>query len=101
VSRSKTTAKLNRDRARALPWAVLLQAAMVIGRRWRALSEKDRARIARLLRDSGGRPRNLRPKERRELRKLARKLDLKGMGRELVGLAGARRGRRGRRRRAS
>lgn len=83
---------------KALPWAALLRATVVIGRRWRALSQRDRARLARLLRDSGGRPGKLRPKERRELRGLVAKLDLKGMGRELLGLAGARRrrGRRGR-----
>ena len=83
---------------KALPWAILLQAGLVIGKRWRALSEKDRARLARLLRDTGGRPGNLRPKERKELRKLAGKLDLKGASRELLGVARPRRGRRGRRR---
>ena len=81
---------------KALPWAILLQAGLVIGKRWRALSEKDRARLARLLRDTGGRPGNLRPKERKELRKLAGKLDLKGASRELLGVARPRRGRRGR-----
>jgi hypothetical protein len=98
VSGSKAAARSSRDRVKALPWAILLQAALVIGKRWRALSEKDRARLARLLRDTGGRPGNLRPKERRELRKLAGKLDLKGASRELLGLAGRRRCRRGRRR---
>jgi hypothetical protein len=78
---------------------MLLQAGLVIARRWRALSEKDRARIARLVRESGGWPGNLRAKERRELRKLAGKLDLKGASRELIGLASPRRGRRRRRRR--
>jgi len=99
VSRSKITPRSTKsDRVKALPWAVLLQAGLVIAKRWRALSQQDRARIARLVRDSGGRPANLRPKERRELRKLAGKLDLKGASRELLGLAGPRRGRRGRRR---
>jgi hypothetical protein len=99
VSRSKTAStSTGRDRLKALPWALVLQAGLVVGKRWRALSHSDRARIARLLRDSGGRPANLRPKERKELRKLAGKLDLKGMSRELLGLAGPRRGRRGRRR---
>jgi hypothetical protein len=88
----------SRERVRALPWALVLQAGLVIGRRWRALSANDRARMARLLRDAGGRPSNLRPKERKELRKLAGKLDLKGASRELLSLAGSRRGRRGRRR---
>jgi hypothetical protein len=78
VSRSKTASTpAGRDRLKALPWALVLQAGLVVGKRWRALSTSDRARIARLLRDSGGRPANLRPKERKELRKLAGKLDLR------------------------
>jgi len=97
VSRSAYASHPKRDRVKALPWVTLAQAGLVIGRRWRTLSQKDRARLARLVRDSGGRPSNLRPKERKELRKLAEKLDIKGMSRELVTLA---RGRRGRRKRA-
>jgi hypothetical protein len=54
--------------------------------------------MTRLLRDSGGRPSNLSEKERKELRKLAGKLDLRGLGRELTALLG--RGRRGRGRRS-
>jgi hypothetical protein len=87
-----------RGRIKALPWAAALQAGMVVGDRWRRLSEKDRLRVRSLLRQSGGRPGNLTSKERRELRQLAGKLDLKGMGRELLPLArgrGRRRGRRG------
>jgi hypothetical protein len=83
-----------------LPWAALLQAGVVVGKRWRALSEKERARLTRLLRESGGRVGNLSEKERKELRRLAGKLDLKGMSRDLTGLA--RRGRaRGKTRRRS
>lgn len=86
----------------ALPWAALLQALLVARRHWQSLSEKDRARLAGLARDSGGRWGNLSVKERLELRRLAGKLDLKGLRRELMGLrggAGARR--RCRRRRAA
>jgi hypothetical protein len=75
----------------------LLQAVVVIGRHWRELSEKDRARLSGLVRDSGGRLGNLSGKERAELRKLAGKLDLKGIGSELTGLARGRRTRRKRR----
>jgi hypothetical protein len=86
-------------RVKALPWAALMQAGMVVGERWRRLSEKDRLRARALLRQSGGRISNLNAKERKELRQLAGKLDLKGMGRELLPLArgrgGRRRGRRG------
>ena len=84
-------------RIKALPWAAVLQAGMVVGDRWRRLSEKDRLRVRTLLRQSGGRLSNLSAKERKELRQLAGKIDLHGMGRELLPLARGRgRGRRGR-----
>jgi hypothetical protein len=101
VSRSTAAPKSKRERVKALPWAALLQAVVVIGRRWRSLSQKDRARLTRLTRESRGRLGNLSAKERAELRKLAGKLDLKGIGRELLGLARGGRGARRRRRRAS
>jgi hypothetical protein len=86
---------------RALPWATIAQAGFVIGRRWAALSAKDRARLLRLARESRGSIGNLSLKQRAELHMLAGRLDVKGIGRELLPLArrgGARRGR-GRRRR--
>ncbi len=92
--------KSKSERLRALPWVALLQAAMAIGKRWRSLSQKDRARLGRLVRDSRGRVGNLSVKERLELRKLVRKLDLKGLAGELTSLAGRARGRGRRRRRA-
>ena len=52
------------------------------GERWRRSQTKERARLAQLVRESRGRLGNLSAKEREELRKLARKLDLKGMGRD-------------------
>jgi hypothetical protein len=73
-------------RVKALPWAVLLQAGTVLGKRWRSLSANDRARLAQLTRESRGRLGNLSAKERRELRKLVGKLDFKGMSRELLPL---------------
>jgi len=82
---------------RAVPWAVLARAGMVVGERWAALSAKDRARLARLVRGSRGRLGNLSPRDRDDLRKLVRKLDLKGAGRELLPLLRGRR--RGRKRR--
>lgn len=85
------------DRLKALPWALALQAGFVIGRRWRSLSAKDRERLARIVRESRGRPGNLRAKERKELRRLLGKLDPKAIGGELLALAGARKRRRKRR----
>lgn len=89
-----SAARSGAQRLKALPWAALLRAGMVVGNRWRSLSEKERARLRSIVRSSAGRPSNLSEKDRKELRRLARKLDLKGMGGELVGLA--RKGRRGR-----
>jgi hypothetical protein len=74
------------DRVKGLPWLLLLQAGVVLGKRWSALSAKDRARLARLVRQSRGRVGNLSVKDRLELRRLSRKLDLKGAGRELLPL---------------
>lgn len=91
----KAKPKSRTEKAKALPWAAALQAVVVVGRRWKGLSPKDRERLKALLADSGGRLNRLTERERKELRKLAGKLDLKGMGRELIALRGGR-GRRGR-----
>jgi hypothetical protein len=82
-----TSVRTTLERLKALPWVVILQVGVVVGNRWRALSEKDRARIASLVRRSRGRPGNLSAKERNELSKLLQRLDLKGLTGELVGLA--------------
>jgi hypothetical protein len=58
----------------ALPWAVLLRGGAIVGKRWTALSAKERAQLAQLVRESRGRLSNLSTKQRIELRKLARKL---------------------------
>jgi hypothetical protein len=88
---------------KAVPWITLAQITVIVGRRWSALSAKERARVAELMRRSGGRIGNLSVRERMELRKLAHKLDLRGIGRELMALrrvrarrSRRRRGRRGR-----
>ena len=92
VSRVAPPSKSKSERLKALPWAALLQAGVVVQRRWRGLSEKERARLTRLVRESGGRLGNLSAKEREELRRLAGKLDLAGIGRDLTALARGRRG---------
>lgn len=73
-------------RARNLPWAILLQAGTLVGSRWRSLSAKDRARLTGLLRESGGRVGNLSTRQRAELRELIGKLDVKGLGADLLPL---------------
>jgi hypothetical protein len=83
--------KSKADRVKELPWLVLLQASVVLGKRWSALSAKERARLASLVRQSRGRVGNLSDRERLELRKLGRKLDLRGAGGELLPLMRGRR----------
>jgi hypothetical protein len=88
--------KTKRSPVRAIPWALLLQASLVVGTRISELSEKDRARLTRLVRDSKGLPGNLSVKEREEFRKLIAKLDMKSIGRDLLPLmrGAAKKGRR-------
>ncbi len=73
-----------RSRLRAVPWAALLQVAVVIRARWQRLSAKDRQRFTELLRESQGRAGNLNSRQREELRKIAARLDLRGAARELA-----------------
>lgn len=99
-SQARSSDSKLRRTAKAVPWAALLQSTMIVGRRWAALSEKERARFTELVRRSRGRMRNLSMKERLELRKLAHKLDIRGMGRDLAPLVlRQRKRRRGRKRR--
>jgi hypothetical protein len=96
VSTRGTTRKSKHHRpaarfgAQALTWVAAAQGGVVIVRHWRALSAKERARLAQLARKSRGRPRSLSLKERLELRRLVGKLDLEGLGRELLALTGRR-----------
>ncbi len=79
------------ERVKDLPWVLLLQMGVVLGKRWRSLSAKDRAHLTKLTRESQGRLGNLSDKQRKELKKLVGKLDLKSTSRELVLLTRARR----------
>ncbi len=76
------------DAVKALPWPAIAGGLVAVGKRWRALSEKERGRLLALLRESGLRPDRLNPKQRKELRRLLAKLDLRGMGGDLGRLAG-------------
>ncbi len=84
-SRQKSKSKVKRT-VEAVPWAVVARGGVIVGKRWVALSAKERARLRELVRESRGRLGNLSAKQRVELRKLARKLDLTGMGSELLPL---------------
>lgn len=97
-SQAKTSDSKLKRTVKAVPWATLLQGTVIVGRRWAALSAKERTRFTELVQKSRGRIRNLSVKERLELRKLAHKLDVRGMGDELLALRRRRRSRRRRRR---
>jgi hypothetical protein len=90
VSKHKESKSRLKSTVGAVPWLALARGGMILGKRWGALSSKERARFAELLRESRGRLSNLSVKQRLELRKLAGKLDLKGMSRELALLKRAR-----------
>jgi hypothetical protein len=101
VSRRTAASNSKLERLRALPWAAIAQATVVLARRWRALSPKDRARLGALARErlrvKDGRRGKLSVKERAELRALVGKLELRRMARELLPLARRGGGRRRRR----
>ena len=56
------------ESSRALPWAIVLQTLVVVGRRLGSLSSRDRARLLELLRQSRGWPARLGDRDRAELR---------------------------------
>jgi hypothetical protein len=104
VAKRSESESLVKRTVSSVPWLTVTRAAMIVSRRWNALSAKERAHLTQLVGESRGRLSNLSVKQREELRKLARKLDVKSMGQELWPLfRGARggRGRRGGRRRAA
>jgi hypothetical protein len=72
---------------RAVPWAVLLELVIVARDHWEKLTPGERAHLAALVRKSRGRPGNLTPSERRDVRRLAAKLDVPALGRNLAPVA--------------
>jgi len=84
-------------RLRAVPWLLLFEVARgVQSHVMETLSPADRRRVAEILRTSKGNPQKVTPRERAELRRIAGKLDLKRLARDLVPrvVAGRRRVRR-------
>jgi hypothetical protein len=71
---------------RRIPWIILFEAVVAARRRWRDLHPDDRTRLAHLVRKSRGRPFQLTRQERAEFRQIASRLDLVGLGRELLPL---------------
>ena len=80
---------------RALPLTWLLvaaQAAIASRRHFLKLSPNERRRLVEIVRKSKGRPSNLDKRDRDELGRLVRKLELMRLGRDVVGhAAGAKR----------
>ena len=72
---------------RAVKWAVLFDALVLARDHWQKLTPGERAHLAALLRKSRARPGNLTAGERRDVRRLAAKLDLPALGRNLAPVA--------------
>lgn len=80
---------------KAIPWMLVLEAAMVLRSHWGLLDERDRGELARIVKKSHGNPRNLTKNERSELLRIMRRLDLVTAGRKLMPFhGGVRRSRR-------
>jgi hypothetical protein len=71
---------------RKVPWILVFEAALMMRRHWRTLSEPDRARLAELTRKSHGSPLKLTRQERAEFRRIAGDLDLIGLVRAMTPL---------------
>lgn len=69
---------------KAVPWMLLLEAAMIARSHWGRLDDRDRRELARIVRKSHGLPNHLTPGERSELLRLVRLLDPITAGRRLM-----------------
>ncbi len=69
---------------KAIPWALVLEIAMVFRDRWMRLNPHDRAELAAIVKKSKGRPANLSAHERQRLGVLVRKLEPAAVGRDLL-----------------
>jgi hypothetical protein len=71
----------------SIQWAVLLELAELAHDHWGRLTPGERAHLAALLRTSRGNPGRLSAAERRDIRRLAAKLDLFALGRRAAPVA--------------
>ena len=69
---------------KAVPWMILLEAAMIMRTHWGLLDADDRGQLTRIVKKSHGNPRNLTKNERNELARIMRRLDLITAGRKLL-----------------
>ena len=80
------------DRVRAVPWMMLFEGARLLHSHITdTLSPRERRRVGEILRSSHGNPLNVTPAERAELKRLAGKLDLPKLARDVMGLRTRRR----------
>ena len=73
---------------KAVPWFLLIEAAMVMRTHWSRLDDRDRRELARIVKKSHGLPNHLTKNERAELARLVRRLDLITAGRKLMPFSG-------------
>jgi hypothetical protein len=73
---------------KAVPWLLLLEVATVLRAHWALLDDRDRRELSRIVRKSHGDPRRLSKRERSELLRIMRRLDLLTAGRKLMPLRG-------------
>jgi hypothetical protein len=69
---------------KTIPWMLLLDVAMLLRTQWGRLNPRDRRELGRIVKKSAGNPRNLSQKERSELLRIVRELDLITAGRTLL-----------------
>jgi hypothetical protein len=73
---------------KAIPWVLMLEAAMIAREHWGLLPPRDRDELRRIVLKSRGRPGNLTQRERSELRRLVMALDPLRAGRRLMPFGG-------------
>jgi hypothetical protein len=69
---------------RAIPWLLLLELGKLAREHWGKLTPGEQAHLTALIRKSGGRPGNLTARDKADVKRLARKLDVPGLGRGLL-----------------
>jgi hypothetical protein len=80
-------------RLRALPWLLLYELATVAHAQWQDLPPADRDKLTRLAVKSRGLPTNLTARERAEVKRILRRVDLQHVARQVLPKAIARRAR--------
>jgi len=76
-------------RAKAFPWALLIEAGLIARGRWRSMPERERRQLVMLARRSRGWPGNLSAAERTELWRLMVRLNVRDLAGEIVALRSA------------